>query len=304
MYRTLMVPLDGSAVGECALPLAMAIAQRADALIDLVHVCTPPAAHDLLLRFRQEDEDISPQASSRLYLNQLADRLAAAAQVAITTTVLDGEVAATLRSHAIATGTDLVVMTTRGRGSLARATLGSVADELIRTMSLPLLLTHPVAYDTDQALPVIAPGRRKILVPLDGSVLAEMVLETAVSIGSLFDAEYTLLQVIDPPMLGYALTARAVQLDEQAVDIWRGEVLTYLDAVADRLRGRGLSVTTDVAFGYPPHAILMYANMHAADLIVMATHGRSGMARILLGSTAGTIIREAHIPVLVKRPAT
>ena len=109
--------------------------------------------------------------------------------------------------------------------------------------------------------------------------------------------------VINPPVLGYAPAAHAVGLDAQMLAQWRAEAQTYLDQVADRLRGHGQVVETRIVLGPPAITILDYAHEHAADLIAMATHGRGGVARMLLGSVADKVVRGSGTPVLLRRPA-
>ncbi|MFO7170142.1 MAG: universal stress protein [Chloroflexota bacterium] len=302
MYRTLMVPLDGSAFGEHALPLALTIARRSGAAVHLAHVCVPPSPHDLVHLLHPDSDDLSMQARIRLYLDQLATNLSERWEVPITTSVLVGPVVPTLREHALALGADMVVLTTHGRGSLARLAVGSVADALVRSLPLPVLLTRPRDGVLDLLESAYERVCRRVLIPLDGSALAEAVLEPAVAFGQLFDAEYTLLQAVDPPLLGYALTAHATGIDQRALDVWREESLGYLEQVAQRLRERQLQVKTDIALGYAPQAILEYAHEHTFDLIALATHGRSGVARMLMGSTADAVVCRSSTPVLVIRP--
>ena len=138
MYHTIMVPLDGSSLGEYALPLALGIARRAGAAVDLVHACSTLGRNafggELDAPVLSEIQHEQLRLQSQAYLEQLDDRLSAHWQVAITTTMLDGRVADVLYDHALASHADLVVMTTHGYGSLSRAWMGSVADRLVRRL--------------------------------------------------------------------------------------------------------------------------------------------------------------------------
>lgn len=297
MYHTLMVPLDGSAFGEQALPLALTIARRTRATLHLVHTCAPHGSHS-------GKEEQSEQARYKHYLDQLAESLAPRWEIRIATTVLQGPVAETLKTHALETGVDLVVMTTHGRGALARIALGSIADKLARTLPLPLLMVRPHEQVLDLLESVHEAAAQRILIALDGSSLAETAIEPAIALGTMFDAEYTLVQSINPPMVGYAMAANAPELDQRVLDVWRDEATIYLKNVAARLRRRNLRVKTAIIYGHPPTAILDYAGEHAFELIALATHGRGGVARILLGSTTDAIVQESYVPVLVCRPQT
>jgi nucleotide-binding universal stress UspA family protein len=305
MYRSILVPLDGSPFSEHALPLALSIARRAGATLQLAHV------HTTIISLYGVDGlpvldatlDIQMRESERAYLDGMARRLSASWDIPITSALLDGPtVDEAIHSHAQASGIDLVVMTTHGRGGLARAWLGSVADTLVRHVSIPILLVRPhdvVPALLEQAHPPIL---THILVPLDGSALAEQILSHALALGTAMRAEYTLLQAIEPVVLGYAPAAYAAGLDDRLMAEARAEAQIYLDQVAAPLRNEALRVRTQVVVGPPAPAILDYARAHSVDLIAMATHGRGGVARMLLGSVADKVVRLAKCAVMLVRP--
>jgi nucleotide-binding universal stress UspA family protein len=299
MYRSLVVPLDGSAYGEQALPYALSIARRAGAAVHLVHVHVPYAfmsADSVTPWSYQWDTEIRDR--QRIYLEGMCQRLSAASSVPVAAKLVEGPlIAETLQHHATGAGADLIVMTTHGRGPLSRFWLGSVADELLRLATAPVLLVRPQETPVDVAADVCF---RRVLVPLDGSTLSEQVLEAALALGSLTQAEYTLLHVYgltsDPALdpMNYPLVAGA----EPALERMRADTEAYLAKVAERLTGRGFRVQTQVAQGrHAASAILDGAQ--GVDLIALETHGRRGLPRLLLGSVADKVIRGASIPVLV-----
>jgi nucleotide-binding universal stress UspA family protein len=223
-------------------------------------------------------------------------------EVPIIATVLEGMPADALRKRAQDLSVDLIVMATHARGPLPRLWLGSVANALVRTASTPLLLVRPHEEPCDLLESLHACVFQRILIPLDGSTASERILEPAIALGALMGAEYTLLQAVTPPMLGYSPAASTVQFDEWMLQQWQDEVTSYLERVAAPMRERGLTVTTTAPLGYPATAIHEYAHAHAVDLIAMATHGRGGVGRVILGSVAEEVVRDAGIPVLVYRP--
>jgi nucleotide-binding universal stress UspA family protein len=188
-----------------------------------------------------------------------------------------------LHEHAEAVGCDLVVMTTHGRSLLSRAWLGSVTDSFVRRASMPVLLVRPGEGEPARA---VEPVFRHMLIPLDGSALAEQILPFAAALGIPTETTYTLLQVVAPVVLGYAPYAHTVGLDERVLDEMRAEARAYLEEIAGRLRAQGAQVRTAVVVGEPALAILDYAGEHGADLVALSTHGRGGLARLLLGSVA------------------
>jgi nucleotide-binding universal stress UspA family protein len=233
----------------------------------------------------------------------MAACLSARWEVPVSTAVLDGQAADQLCAHAIAVSADLVVMTTHGYGPLSRMWMGSVVDTLMRRLPMPVLLTRP----RDQALDLVEEVHDQVfshvLIPLDGSALAEEILEPALALGMPFDVRYTLVQVLNPPVLGYAPAVQTVALDAQILEQWRAVAQEYLDGLAQRLRGQGRQVDTHILFGAPAMAILDYLYEHPFDLVAMTTHGRNGVARMLLGSVADKVVRGAGVPVLLWRPA-
>jgi nucleotide-binding universal stress UspA family protein len=302
MFRSILVPLDGSPFGEWGLPLALDIARRAGAAVELVHVHVMPSPLFTEPRPNMESPiDAQARARARTYLDQTAQR-AGAAGVPVTATLLEGAVPDALLAHAAAREVDLVVMTTHGRGPLSRLWLGSVADQMLRRLATPLLLLRPGDAEPDLAL---SPALQHVLVPLDGSPLAEQVLGPALELGNLVGADYTLLTVVEPlvfagdPVAGMQAATGDADLFGRAQE----EARAYLEGTARRLRARGLQVRTRV--GVHPQAagaILDEAREVPADLIALATHGRRGLARLLLGSTADKVVRGAAVPVLVYRP--
>jgi nucleotide-binding universal stress UspA family protein len=311
MYRSLLVPLDGSAFSEHALPLALSIARRARAELQLLHVHAPLAAvyaeGAFYLDSQLEDELKEHQKG---HLDAVARRLKGPPDVRICPILHEGAVAPTIRAAAESTGAGLVVMTTHGRGPLARFWLGSVADQLVRELPMPLLLVRPGEAAAELGT---EPVLKHLLLPLDGSPLAEEMIEPAVALGSLMDADYTLLRVVRPVLaapvipdgatLNVATQSMIDQLAKLAGEV-RQEAEAYLEGVAARLRARSLRVRTQVALeSQPAVAILQEAVAPRIDAVALETHGRRGLARLFLGSVADKVIRGASVPVLVHRPA-
>jgi nucleotide-binding universal stress UspA family protein len=309
MYRSILVPLDGSSFGEQALPLAVSIARRAGATLHLVSVHVPiaPMVEDGVASFDQRI-DLAVKRRSQVYLDKVVEQVAGTAEVPLLAKVVEGPIADALCEQAAATGADLIVMTTHGRGGLARAWLGSVADDLIRRVTVPILLVRP-----QETAPVLAKEASlpNILLPLDGSELAEKILEPAVALGNLMDAEYTLMRVIPPLVIGsHPLQPGPIPGVEYTVvkelrtlhEAERREADRYLEGVAGRLRKQSLRVETRVVVDdQPAPAILAEAKAFPNGLIALETHGRGGVARLLLGSVTDKVVRAATLPVLVHR---
>ena len=304
MYRKLLVPLDGSTFGEQALIYACDIAQRSGAGLHLVHVHTVNSII-YLAGMPVIDAELQSLAleHERAYLEHIRERLTARTELSITCANLgsDGSVASTLARCIETDAIDLVVMTTHGRGGLERAWLGSVADALVRCSSVPLLLLRPGERAPDIAQP---PRFKRILIPLDGSALSEQILSPALEFGRLMQAEYTLLRATEPfVIVGYAPLAQPSRLDLKLSQERLDEAQHYLTGVAERLQPEGFTIRTRALQAtHPVAAILDEAHQQDTDLIALTTHGRSGIARLILGSVADKVLRGATQPMLIQRP--
>jgi nucleotide-binding universal stress UspA family protein len=206
-----------------------------------------------------------------------------------------------LARHVAATDTDLIVMTTHGRGGVARFWLGSVADVLVRASPVPVLLLRP-----DEAMPKSErPSHiQRILIPLDGSARSEAMVEHALELGQLMQSEYTLLRVVAPFILGAAAPfTTPTDFDPDRTLRLQSEAQHELDRIARRLEAGGAQVRTRVVLSEQvAAAILEDASQHGIDLIAMSTLGRSGLARLLIGSVADKVLRGAEVPLLLYRP--
>jgi nucleotide-binding universal stress UspA family protein len=236
-YRSLLVPLDGEGFGEHALPLALAIARRSSAAVRLVHVHRPiPVANHPEALIYCSGLDAWHRQRRQQYLNGLARRLAQATSVPVTWTILKEWDIADAVGTAAGGGTDLVVMATHGRGALGRLCFGSVADALLRRLSIPLLLVRGSDRPVDLTA---APPLRRVLIPLDGSKFAEQALEPALTLAALTGADHTALMVHDERQAATEIQryAQAGQVDLVAVaSRSRGGLLRlFRPSLADRV---------------------------------------------------------------------
>ena len=302
-HGPILVPLDGSDLGEQAVPVAAALAKRTGAELHLIHVHVPLAPEPIYVEgLPVIDEHMHPRRREheQAYLEGARSRLVGDAPA--TTQVIDGAVASALAAHARASHAQLVVLTTHGRGGFERAWLGSVADEMVRVSPVPILLVRPE--------PGKAPAPfRRILVPLDGSPLAEAILDHAIRIARLEpEAEIVLVDVVQPIpsaiLVPQSLLAPA-PVKEEVARAQEAAVREYLEGVAARVRSAHVHARVRVDFaGNVAAAILEAARAEGADLVALCTHGRSGLPRIALGSVADKIVRASVIPVLLFRPPT
>ena len=301
-FLSILVPLDGSPLAEQALALASNIAQRAGSKLRLVLAHQLPSAPlDPLAAKLFTSIERATRKSERAYLRGIQAKLRQGGTRLSSAVTLTGKAGLELAQHVRELGIDLVVMATHGRGGIQRAWLGSVADHLIRTLEVPVLLVRPREGEAARDRP---PGVGQILVPLDGSPLAEEALDAAVVLARIWDAEITLLQVVRPVLLSVdpALLLSSAY-DEGITGSWRQQAQDYLDDVVEQMHGQGLRATGVAVVGWnAADAILNVARPERVAVVALATHGRGGLRRLILGSVADKLVRGADVPVLVCRP--
>lgn len=304
MITQIVVPLDGSEIGEHALPYALALARRAGAALTLLHVHQPHmpgAALEALPQYRFQqittfDDAADADALDRehTWLADTAAMLGAETGLAVRGRVLRGGIAESLLAYAHGGGADLIVMTTHGRGGAWHAWLGSVSDALVRQSRVPVLVVRAAAG----ARPPAEPRFERVLVPVDGSAFSEAILPHVIALTQQIGAEPTLLHVLPSSSDDGTLRPR---LRSTAVPARTPE--EYLRTLAG-LWPDGAPTPSVRIVEHPraAAAILHEAAQHAYDLVAMATHGRGGVRAMLLGSTADAVVRGSARPVLLYRP--
>lgn len=296
MYKRIFLPLDGSTFAESSLPLALALSRMTHARLHLISVVEPIPA------FAYAEWEPAARDWSTEYLDSVAARVSNSAGGEVTTAVHTGRVVETLHQEVETLGADLVIMATHGRGALSRAWLGSVADAFVRASAVPVLLVRPLEGQAPS--PELSQGFDTLLVPLDGSDLSESALEHATEFGALFGAAYHLTRVVAYPVeIASPYLPQTVQMNVDIMAEAKESAAAYLEERADRMRRRGLRVTVSVAVDpQAAHGILSEADAVGCDLISMATHGRGGVSRVVLGSVADKVLRGTNVPLLLYKP--
>jgi nucleotide-binding universal stress UspA family protein len=290
-YKVL-IPLDGSRLAEHSLAFLPALRQRGDLAVSLLSVVDFP---EDLLGFVQTEEQEREQNMLSTYLREIADDLNSHLGVMVDYEVGRGPAARVILEHAQDKSPDLLVISTHGRSGVARWQRGAVADKVIREAACPVLVVGPRAMEKGQWLdPELVPPFKQILVPLDGSELAELALTKAIDYAELYDSRLHLLRVMPylPISSGYWDQPATI-----AKDILEGGVV-YLDGLRARTRGR--DVLTAARIGSPASEIDRYIKTNDIDLVVMTSHGRGGLSRAVLGSVSDRIIGSGP-PVLLVR---
>jgi nucleotide-binding universal stress UspA family protein len=293
----LLTPLDGSRLAESVLPAVEAIAGRCGASVILMHIREehPPATIHNEPHLRDTDE-------AARYLDRVATALRnkgieVACHVHET---LEGDVARSIVQHADEFAPDLVLLCTHGHGGVRDWLYGSIAQQVLRLGTWPVLLMEPAE---DGSAPPFNP--RRILVPVDGSNLHESPHGIATSIARAFEATVMLLVVV-PTRETLAGDATAFRRTLPAtttamLQLAEAGAAEHIRMVQAECMACGVEVTAQVVRGDTVTQVLAQARESAADLIVLASHGRAGIAAAMEGSVGARIISRARIPLLLVR---
>jgi len=316
MYRHVILADDGSPAARGAIPRTAALAAAYGSEVLVIRVSRAEGVRPQDLSPDEWRVHVSPEgrAAARVdpleaepHLHEAVDELQRRGVAEAGSVVVHGEASDALIEAARGLGADLLVLSSRGGSGLRRAVLGSVAERLIHeAREIPVLLC-PATETVQEA------SLRRVMLTLDGSDLAERALPHAEGLARALGAELVLLRVVDgeadllaasmasgsPPVASIP-AGTALEVAERE----RIAALAALEAHAAALRARGVErVDIQVADGRPADAILAAAEGLAVDVLVMATHGRGGLGRLVLGSVADEVARHMErSAVLLVRP--
>ncbi|CAG0928756.1 Universal stress protein E [Thermoflexales bacterium] len=285
MFKKILVPLDGSPLSQRALQPALTLSQPTGAELLLVRV---PVVDTLSFAVSEARQRQLVQ-DALLYLETLR-KSNEQPQLNLRTQVLTGDAASAIIDTARAEQADLIVMSTHGYSGLTRWVLGSVTEKVLRSAPCPVL-----------AVRAARPPQR-VLITLDGSPLAEHALDPGISIAQNLQAEATLLRCVPHVATNGKLDEHERGLSRRMQEELLLEAKEYLRARADAASRSGVALKTEVRIGSPADSILEYIETYGIDLIVMATHGRTGLKRWVYGSVTAKVLRSANCSMLVIRP--
>lgn len=284
-----LVPLDGSPLAERALVPGQCLARWTAATLDLVHVVEPTP---------HRDRSASEMHAAAEYLRQVAMRIPP--EIAAHYSVREGDPVVEILRAAADGPSAILVMATHGRSGANRLLFGSVADKVVRRASVPVVIVG-----AGMTLPEHGP--RHVLVPLDGSELAESALPPVLALIH-GDIRLCLVQVVDISAtqasfgLGLGALVSRPELVTEAAEYAILEARAALAAVAERLRLGGVRVGWEVRVGHPSDEIIRAAETTGTEMIVMATHGHGGWRRWAFGSVTDEVLHRSSVPVMVISP--
>ncbi len=297
-YNEILVPLDGSQLAEGILPLVRKLAGGYTAKVRLHCVVEESEALDVarVTGNRYGDAALTgARTVAQKYVEGVRNRLGVKA---VTSVVVVGNVADSIIKEAELHSNTLVAMSTHGRGGLGRALLGSVADKVLHGTKVPVMLYHVKQGETAQR------DYTTVVVPLDGSELAEEVLPQAIDLAKALKLKVMLLRAVSIPVMAQAwdMNGGAYYPVELLADL-ETDAKQYLSTKAAELKKQGVAaVETRVITGAAGYAVVSFVEPTFDTIVAICTHGRSGIGRWVMGSVAQAIVNRAPVPTLIVRP--
>ncbi|HLF76481.1 MAG TPA: universal stress protein [Dehalococcoidia bacterium] len=293
-----LVPLDGSRVAEHSLVYLDALRNMGDLQVLLLSVVDQwTEAHSLTPTEAGQREDNLLST----YLREVSSDIEKHSGIKVETKVVHGNPASGVLEAAHSLKPDLLIISTHGRSGPSRWRLGSVADKVIRGAESDTLVVGPKAIEQERWMEAILKSPfQSILVPLDGSDLAEAALVKAQAFAAAYGSTIHLVRAVPIPAIADGYPGEAAYIPSLMDQMVEG-AQEYLKQVASRLTGVK-EVKTDVAIGTAPMVLEDYSRANNVDLVVMTTHGRGGILRTALGSVTDRLLAGGVAPVLVVRP--
>ncbi len=294
MFRKILVPLDGTDETEAILPYVSHIAAGMDLGVVLLSVMDSGAMEMSETYFSRLFERAEQEAKGRLHnaAHQLRHDGVQTEEI-----VVSGQPDSEITGAAGRLGCNLIAMSTHGRSLLGRGILGSVADRVVHTASVPVLTVTPDkvrAYHGSDTLVT------RLVVPLDGSALAETALPYVKEMASRLGYAVVLLRVVRP--LHYFLVGEHPPEIHEENEQLESEAKAYMESTAESLSQDGIDVEWRVLVGHPTTIVLEQVRDIPHSIVALTTHGRSGFRRWLIGSLAETLVRSGGDPVLIVPP--
>ncbi len=308
MYQKILLPLDGSELAEAVFTYAKELAGRLD--LEVILLCVGSSdLHEFTPMYEAYIERAAEIIQRQAREVQRKTGLRPGGKLVKTRgETAEGYPAEEILRYADENHVDMILMATHGRSGRKRWVMGNVADKVLRASKVPVWL---VRTGTPEEIAYDQWPKRTILVPLDGSELAEAVLPHAEALAKqrgTEPVEVTLLRICEPPAAPfyYAPDFTGVPLNwgeylDQEVAKGREVAKEYLGIIEKRFKDIGISVQSEVLVGKAADEIVEYTNNHPFTLIVMATHGRSGLSRWVYGSVAENVLTGAYSPILLIR---
>lgn len=296
-FHRILVPLDGSELAEAVLPFAIGLAERAGGTITLLHVLERKAPSKV-----HGQPHLQHEAEALAYLDGVGARCASSGvkSESHVHTELIGDVAASIAAHAAELGADLIAISTHGSSGMRGLLLGDIAQQTLRRCTTSLLLVKPDEHGVARPFQC-----NELLLALDPATHGDVALPTATWLARACNARLRLVTVI-PPADGLPMRRRAAAIFSPAstravLEFEREDAVEYLEERLAELKEQGIDSSAEVRTGDPVSEVAGMLQRKSADLLILATHGQSGLGALLAGSFGPRILVRARYPVLLVR---
>ncbi|MFC1939043.1 universal stress protein [Chloroflexota bacterium] len=294
MYQKMLVPLDGSRLSEVVFPYAKDLAGRLGLDIILFHVHSPKESDTIPLHQAYVEHKAQVMKRQLREWQKKSGVGLEGRKLEVRGELAMGYPPEEIMRYAEEQNVDLILMATHGRSGVRRWVLGSVADKILCVSSIPVWL---IRAGTAESVTYDKWTKRTLLVPLDGSVLAEKVLPHVEAL-----AKQPGVPPVDVILLRVAESPTTSGHYFRNIPERREEIEQYLTNIETRFKNSGLRVKSQVSSGEPAEQIVKHGRADPFSIIVMSTHGHSGMSRWFYGSVTTRVLEHASNPIFLVRP--
>lgn len=300
MYKKMLVLLDGSKMSEVVFSYALEVSGRLGLDLELLHVCSSEEADQLPMRQAYIEHMAEMLKTQSAEIQKKTGISPGSKMIEAKGTVVVGYPAEEILKYADNNNIDIITLATHGSSGIRRWGLGSIADKVIHETNIPIWLVpahlhNDILYDKTPD--------RTVLVPLDGSELAESIIPHVIALTKQRAAEtdIVLVNVTKPSSVEVSQKERDLIGDDIASLRTAGQV--YLDKIVKQFEDAGLKAEAEQLVGDPAEEIVRFASNYHPRLITISTHGRSGFSRFVFGSVAENVLRRLQkTPMFLVRP--
>ncbi len=286
MFKRILVPLDGTARADDAARTAQQLAEHTGGSLELVYVETEAGASDETLEAQMSRQlrkmtERGVQARAHKETGQPSERIVAAS----------GDL-----------GADLIVLAPHHRGALSRVLPAGITEQLLEQSRVPLLVCPAREHITaSHQREMLSSAAGMVICPLDGSAVAARALPVAIAIAQQFERTLVLARVVEP-IQGFGTGPSTHQILREAQREHELEAMRYLHDVRRHLARNGVTAQSMLLLGDPAEEILGLSAAHETSIVVMSTHGRGGLSRVVVGSVTAEVFKRSTVPIVVVPP--
>jgi len=306
MFQKIIVPLDSSDLSERALSVASSIAKAVGGSVSICSSIDPndqakfnaywalSGDMDSGIAALPPEGLVRTEEERRSEMEQYLSKIKAdnANLSGSDSSVLTGTPADEILAYAHSQNAGLIVMSSRGRSGIVRGVLGSVTDKLLRSADIPVIVV-PSEYEAHSGEAIT------LIVPLDGSKRSESALTAALPLASQIGATVKVLHFVQMESRYAGMPFNEIGPMKADIDDLTALASAYLDDVCKRNETDGVTLEAEVVIGYPASHISEYSQNVSNGIVVMTSHGRSGLKRMLMGSVTDATLRNSDAPVMV-----